>query len=414
MEFRIAECNMDRLEKKLNRIKKKCEKYGCEFRYERIGECFKEIPNPDYDSELGNDKMITIKQIIINVEGEAILSDWHLVASVERTDNGNIFRKATDEEVPQRYYDSYPVCEHCKTNRPRKMTYIVKNEKTNEFKQVGNSCLCDFCHGRSAEAVASYISMFDELISGDYSEPSGFGGFERYFETEELLRYAAETIRKFGYVKVNDIDGNRNPDCTKDRVTKYFECDHGLLRSSYYGYDPKAEAEREMKSVGFNANSVEVTQLVTNAVEYIKAEEEKNDFIHNLKVLVANEHNSLGKIGMFAPLFPMYNKHLEIEAIKEKRTKANVNEQKQSQYVGQLKERITIDHPEVQVISSYETEFGYTYIHKIKDEDGNVFIWKSSSGSYSKADKIIGTVKDHSEFRGVKQTILTRCKVFAA
>jgi len=100
MEFRIAECNMDRLEKKLNRIKKKCEKYGCEFRYERIGECFKEIPNPDYDSELGNDKMITIKQIIINVEGEAILSDWHLVASVERTDNGNIFRKATDEEVP--------------------------------------------------------------------------------------------------------------------------------------------------------------------------------------------------------------------------------------------------------------------------------------------------------------------------
>jgi len=117
---------------------------------------------------------------------------------------------------------------------------------------------------------------------------------------------------------------------------------------------------------------------------------------------------------MLAPLFPMYNKHIEIEAIKEKRTKANVNEQKQSQYVGQLKERITIDHPEVQVISSYETEFGYTYIHKIKDEDGNVFIWKSSSGSYSKADKIVGTVKDHSEFRGVKQTILTRCKVFAA
>lgn len=42
MEYKILEENMDRLEKKLNRIVAKCKKYGNEFVYEKAGEEYAE------------------------------------------------------------------------------------------------------------------------------------------------------------------------------------------------------------------------------------------------------------------------------------------------------------------------------------------------------------------------------------
>lgn len=416
MEFRIAEVNMDRLEKKLTRIKNKCRKYGCDFTYERVGECFKEIPNPNYDQNSDDpgkrEEFVTIKQIIINVDGTAILNDWVMVATVERLNNGNVFKKATDDEIPERYYNSMLVCEHCKTNRPRKMTYIVKNSKTNEFKQVGGSCLCDFCHGRSAEAIANYISAYDELISGDCSEPSGFN-FTKYYPTEEFLRYAAETIRHYGYVKTTNEYGDYNQNSTKTTASEFFGYDHGWY-TSRWSEEIRREIGNKINAVGFDANSVEARELTEKAVEYVRSMDERNDFIHNLKVLVSEEYVSNDKFGILCCVFPMYNKELEHRVITQSWKTERENELKDSQYVGEIKERITIDRPEIKIISSYETEFGYVYIHKIKDENGNVFIWKSTSGSHDKADKIVGTVKDHSEFRGVKQTVLTRCKVFVA
>ena len=40
MKYSIPEMNMEALEKKLARIAKKAAKYGCDFRFEKIGEHF--------------------------------------------------------------------------------------------------------------------------------------------------------------------------------------------------------------------------------------------------------------------------------------------------------------------------------------------------------------------------------------
>lgn len=57
---------------------------------------------------------------------------------------------------------------------------------------------------------------------------------------------------------------------------------------------------------------------------------------------------------------------------------------------------------------------GVTNLHTFKDADGNVFTWKTDK--YIEADygtQVIlkGTVKEHSEYKGIKQTVLTRCQV---
>lgn len=80
----------------------------------------------------------------VDVEGVAIVSGWEFVASVERTsDNRNIFHGRKDIEIPERYYDAEPICEHCWTKRNRSRMYIVHNKDTDEFAQVGSSCLTD-------------------------------------------------------------------------------------------------------------------------------------------------------------------------------------------------------------------------------------------------------------------------------
>ena len=236
-QYSIFEDNMDRLEKKLNRIFNKCKQYGCEFSYRQVGEEFKELKD-----DQGN--KYTARFIIVEADGKAVVNGWKFIASVEHTEKGNIINRIGDIEVPERYYTSDAVCEHCNSKRYRKDTYIVMNEESGEFKQVGKSCLNDFTNGLSAEAVAQYISLFDELIQG---EVPMCGRGERYYKSETILRYVSETIKHFGYVRTQDSGRS-----TSDRSFDYY-CvnEHG-------GWMPekvRQDLKKEMESVGFNANS---------------------------------------------------------------------------------------------------------------------------------------------------------------
>ena len=83
---------------------------------------------------------------------------------------------------------------------------------------------------------------------------------------------------------------------------------------------------------------------------------------------------------------------------------------------------------------SFVSHYGYreqeNYIYTMEDENGNVFVWKTTSvigmddvdkkGNWTfngvhKNDsfKCKATVKDHSEYKGTKQTVLTRVKVLS-
>lgn len=97
-----------------------------------------------------------------------------------------------------------------------------------------------------------------------------------------------------------------------------------------------------------------------------------------------------------------------------------------STYVGTVGQKISA---EVKLINTYEYKdykfsyYGTThYIYTMQDSEGNVFVWKTTSfmsvddgewGYMIKKDDTIlikGTVKDHSEYNGTKQTVLNRCK----
>ena len=114
MRFSIYEGYIEALNKKVTRIRNKCAKYGCDFHYEEVGEEFRTVKNL-------NGEEVVARFVIVEAEGTAIVNGWEMVASVEHTENGNIFSKAlTDVEIPEKYRITPPVCEHCNVNRHRK------------------------------------------------------------------------------------------------------------------------------------------------------------------------------------------------------------------------------------------------------------------------------------------------------
>lgn len=393
MQYEILEQNMERLEKKLIRICNKCRAYGCSFSYRETGEVFREV-----ESEYG-DKQI-VRFIIIEVEGTAIVNGWEFAATIDHTEKGNIIRAFSDIEIPDRYRTTAPICEHCNSNRRRKFTYLIRNSKTGEFRQVGKSCLNDYTHGMSAEFAAQYISFFDTLIEGH--EPFTGGYDEDYIDTQQYLKFAAETIRCFGYVKADEEGWT-----TSNRALCYYELDRGN-RWSYISLD---DAKEEWKRCGFDLNNSE--QKVADALAWIREGKPENTYLSNLQTACMLQYSPHRNTGILASLFPAYYWAMKRKEEKEKRDESAESERKISRFMGQPGDRIIVEAVSVRCVTSWMTDYGESHMYKITDGDGNVYIWKTQKELDTGNNRMIlsGRIKAHTEFSGVKQTEITRCCV---
>ena len=402
--FSVYEGYMDDLRKKVVRIKNKCQKYGCDFHFAEVGEEFVDCKV----GEKANGQPIreVCRFVIVEAEGTAIINDWEFVASVEHTEKGNIFSKAlTDVEIPERYRDMIPTCEHCHTDRYRKSAFIVHNTVTDEFKMVGKSCLCDFTNGLSASVAAWFAStrsVFEEM-----SElPVGGGSWgTRYYDVHETLLYIAETIRHFGYAKTDSADATK----TKFQTLMDIENRHTRWMSK----DEVSMYECLMEKVGFDHNSNEAQMMVNSALAWVNAQEAKNDYMHNLKTVCSLKYTHCGHFGLLVSLFPTYDRELEREAQVKKEIEAG----QKSEWIGDVGDRVEIEVASVKCITSWESSYGYyptmTFVWRIDDVDGNIFTWKTSTALIpDEPPKMLkGTVKSHTTYKTVKQTELTRCRV---
>lgn len=88
----------------------------------------------------------------------------------------------------------------------------------------------------------------------------------------------------------------------------------------------------------------------------------------------------------------------------------------ESAFVGAEGEKVTVD-VRLTRVSGFESHFGYTNVYTFEDANHNVLVWKTGTcldlevGAYT---TLTGTIKEPSEYRDTKQTVLTRCKLAAA
>lgn len=74
---------------------------------------------------------------------------------------------------------------------------------------------------------------------------------------------------------------------------------------------------------------------------------------------------------------------------------------------GKLTVRVTVSK-----VSDFTGAYGATRCHTMHDSEGHVFTWFASSARYDVGTvlTLVGTVKKHDSYKGVSQTVLTRCK----
>lgn len=405
MRYSIPEMNMEALEKKLIRIKNKCAKYGCDFKYERVGEHFEEKAYCERDPDgcvVGSWKE-TIRYIDIDVEGTAAINGWRFAASLDFTDKGNIISKAIDDvEIPARYYDCAPWCEHCKTARDRKHSYIVFNEENGEFKQVGRSCLRDFTGGLSAEYVANFESFLKEVEEA--SEFRGLGGWgSSWFDVEKFMEYLAETIRIYGYVRRDSGEIS-----TADRAEELYRNENGMRVSR--SESTKARLlDAEVK--GFKAENGK--ELAGKVREWILGNDREDNYFHNLKVACGLEYGGCKVLGLLASAFPAYDRELEFQAEKREREAKEAEAREKSSWMGKVGDKVSFKIADFRVLTSWETQWGMTMVYKFVSEDGLEATWKTGNWVSERCigGSLTGKIKELKEYRGIKQTELTRCKV---
>lgn len=389
MVYKIFEANMERLEKKLKRIEAKCNKYGCEFHYQEIGETYETVHGL-------NGELATGRFVLVEAEGVAKLNNWEFVATVQHESPVNVIRSfKTEYTIPERYYTAEPVCEHCGSKRRRKDTYIVRNTVTGEFKQVGKSCLKDFTGGLDASAVAQYISFFDELIKGKGIDADDFGCCQ-YYPVKDVLQYAVEAANVYGYVKSYDDYGNVNGNSTKLVVC-------GMLSGN-------AEVVKQCDKDGFDFGREGNIDKVAKIVEYVSGMDMQLGYVSNLKALICKEYCSRRDIGIICSAVACYGKEVERQA--RKRMQEEENATLQNAWFGCVGDRVAVACKSCKLLTSWDSQYGTTYLYKFVSANGYVFTWKTNKSlDVENVHGLVGTVKNHSEYNGWKQTELTRCKV---
>lgn len=405
--YLIREENIERFEKKMAAIQKKCEATHCSFHCEIKGEKFQTAKNSDGVE-------YTFKYIEVEVEGEAKYEGWRFVATLDHHAEGNVIRAYdTELTIPEKYKTCGPTCEHCNKIRSRKDTYLIYNEDNQEFKQVGKSCLREFTNGLSAEDIAYFCSIYEAMEGfGSYSGPS----FNRYIEVEIILRYAFECYKHWGYQKSSNsyveengyLPAGYRP--TSSRVTDYYFINSvpSKVRESF---------RKEMDEVGFDVNSSYAVDTTAAALEWIRNigddELRGNEYLRNLHIICSDTYTDWRSLGILVSLTTAYARHLGKIAEYQKRESERKAEVLASAYVGEVGNRLEVAATSFSCISAWDNMYGTTFLYKFTDADNHTFIWYASKAVDDEdlVATVKGTVKDHSEFNGIKQTVLTRCKV---
>ena len=185
----------------------------------------------------------------------------------------------------------------------------------------------------------------------------------------------SDIIKKDGYVK---SDENQS---TKSRLMHETRC------------EPSAEATAFAQKMQDELSKIDYSELT--------------DFLRNVKTLIDAKYCRMNAFGYlaYAPIaFKNMMKKREQEQSREEAKGL-------SNYVGNVGERITADVKDVKLVTSWETLYGWTHLYKFTTTDNNTLVWFASKCIDENLKKITGTIKDHSEYDGEKQTILTRCKV---
>ena len=376
----IPEENLPRLQERIAQLSKRAEKLGVEPPILTIG--------THTDRDHPHIEGLVMRVFEVEIEGQApVINGWHFVARIEHLPDGNVLYTAPDETQPTWARTVEPKCDHCQLARDRKDTFLVRRDGATEVRQVGSSCLKDFTGHADPHALAEMAEMIGALDAFanecEGYDPDAEPGGESLVGLEKYLTYVSLAVDTHGWVSRSNAFGPDLP--TADAAISAMFSKKRDRPTPEQKHRDEAAAAIEWALGHFDPSDHDLNDYEWNVAQVVKLD------------AIRYKH-----IGIAASVIPAYRRELEQRLALEH----------SAGYVGEPKQRIQFDSLTVESVRTIESYYGASYLHTMHDPDGHVLVWFASNFQAKPGDVLTGkgTIKEHSEFRHVQQTVLTRCK----
>lgn len=378
--YQIPAESMDALREAIVQMNIRAEKLGCAAVVLTIhGETTKKIVHAYGTFEH--------KLVLVSVDGTApSLEGWSMVAVKEPLETGEyLLRVVPGRSCPAEFRSTGMHCVHCGTDRRRSEVFVVRHED-GSCKQVGRQCLKDFLGGKDPTAILAGFEMIQEVsaILGDFEGDSegGAGRAPLAVGIDRYLSVVACCIRRLGWAA----------------KSKAYET--GAVATASLAFGVCIRPDRRLIADNELYVSEADSALADSALEWAVTQG-GSDYLDNLAVACRRDIVDHRTAGLVASAISAYQRAQGIERERERK--------KASSHIGAVGKRESFD-VRVVAIRTFDSQWGARSMVQFEDMAGNVLVWWTGETKLSEgwSGRIKGTVKEHTEYRGAPQTVLSR------
>ena len=348
------------------------------------------------------------------------LDGWRFIATLEplAADDQttmNLVMTVPGEDCPPTYMGAgfVGVCDHCQKTRNRKQTFVVQHED-GSHKVVGRSCIKDFLGHADPNHLASWAELLVALdgVAASAEEEGWLGGHYEAprYDLEYYLGWIAGVTRNHGWVSRGRARQDWELCATVDRVNYLLKPPQ--FRETQDRIEWEAEVEKCKPTDVDKAAATDALEW-GRSLDIDKLMEGDNSYLANVALVVKAGVATEKTYGLAGSIIAAYcrAKDKEIKIAEKAALPPSV-------HIGTVKERLDIKVRCERIIPR-DGHYGTTYITKL-------LAWNNTHGSYADAVvwfasklcmdegleyKIKATIKNHDEWQGNPQTVITRAKV---
>ncbi len=414
-EFIVPTDAYEKLEQRFALFSRRASRLGIEGPTLKVIE---QIDIPEVD-RLGKETGAIARFVAVAISGASPkLPGYELIAVIRhlRADNAedaHIVSAVGEHHVPEKYRHTGPVCEHCHVNRQRNDTFLVQHDDA-RIVQVGRSCLRDYLGHRSIERITALAELMVDALEaldeyeGDWDLDFDFFGGEhkaRDWSLVTYLAYVSSVIEHYGWCSRANAQAHGDVESTSE-IAWTWMCENYVARRAYTGHhalDLKYPEPTTRDYDRANAARAWASALHDRG-------DELSDYEHNVNVVARVARVDRKTRGIGASILPVYDRHVAKEADRAK-----------SQWFGNVKregdKKYKRETYELSVIATItvglNSRFGSSILHIMRDANGNKAVWttRATALSVGATYRLKVTIEKHDEYKGEKQTVLTRCEV---
>lgn len=332
----------------------------------------------------------------VTVEGQGISSPvsyggWEIIGSYNHEyPTGVIVNRLVSDINPEfdAKFEAKNVshCDHCKRTMRRLNTYVIRKVGETQQMLVGSSCMHDYVpNQKPLDQVIAYYQCLDKALFGDLDneEERGPGYQYPYQPTQRFLTVAFAAM----------LSG------VNHKSEGFFELVMSIMN---HDYDKDDQVVRDIFTHLEDADS-EIPFMLERTAEL----PDDGDFNTKLKRIAASPFYRPrdGKVLLWAAVRYFYYLFPEKDPKSLKRV-AKVNE-----WVGVVGEVLDTEVTYIGETFLYSSQYGDQYLYTFVDKVGHVITWKTNQRDMSEMapnNELRARVKEHTEFKGTKQTQVIR------